>query len=136
MTLIMAKFHFNLYPIALDNFKVAYDLLCDISFHFDKLPRFPKLCGENLSYKELKSVLHHLPENCTVLVKTDVVNSKSSYCIWTIPFIFNCLPVEYLINDNLIELPLCRRDIGYYDLANALFDLPYNHCFILQRYYE
>lgn len=135
MTLIMAVYHFNIYPIGVDDFSSARDALK--AFFSDVDPDFPYRYGDAFSSQELKIMLRSLPENITYMVRRSLDGHRNTmFSVWLLPTFIATSAIEHLINNQLISLDHCRRDVRFYDLNDAINDLPYNYHYIVQRYYE
>lgn len=134
MTLEMAVYHFNIYPIPVDDFSSARSMLKD--YFSEVYPVFPNFYGDAFSLQELKFILSSLPENVSYMVRRSLDNRNTMYSVYILPTSMATSAIEFLINNGLISVDHCKRDVRYYDFNDAINDLPYNYHYIVQRYYE
>lgn len=139
MTLVMAKYHFNIHGISPDDFSRALSYITDLDRDYN-----PKPCVHRYGYcssdSELRLCLRSLPENVSYLVRRSVDKSlvpcKSMYTVYIMPLSFSNVVIEALITACFLDPHLSFRDVGYNSYRDAINDLPYNYCYLVQRYYE
>ena len=139
MTLVMAKYHFNIHGISPDDFSRALSYITDLDRDSNLKPCVHRYC-DCFSDSELRLCLRSLPENVSYIVRRSVDRSlipcRSMYTVYIMPLTFSTVVIEALINACFLDLDLSSRDVGYNSYRDAINDLPYNYSYLVQRYYE
>lgn len=139
MTLVMAKYHFNIHGISPDDLSRALDYIKDLDHESNLKPCFQRY-GDCFSDSELLLCLRSLPENVSYIVRRSLDRSsvpcRSMYTVYIMPLSFSTVVIESLITACFVDPGLSSRDVGYNSYRDAINDLPYNYHYIVQRYYE